>query len=83
MNFETFWLFALLIFGAFVFIITLLVLLHPIEEQKRLYKVEYKKVLAYHSVIIEAKNPASAVKKFNRKYGRTCEVQNITEIRGK
>lgn len=82
MSFETFCLFALLIFGAFIFIITSLVLFCSTKEQRRLYKIEYKKVLTYHSVMIEAKKPASAVKKFNRKYGRTCEVQNVTEIRG-
>lgn len=82
MSFEEVCLFALLIFGTFIFTITLLALFYPIKERKKLYKIEYKKTLTYHSMIIEAKTPASAVKKFNRKYGRTCEVQNITEIRG-
>ncbi len=83
MSFEEVCLFALLIFGAFIFTITLFVLFYPAREQKKLYKIEYKKTLTYHSMVMEAKNPASAVKKFNRKYGRTCEVQNVTEIRGR
>lgn len=55
------------------------------REPKKLYKIEYKEISdnmpLYSSTIIGARSGASAVKKFNRKYGRVYSVQNVTEVR--
>lgn len=55
------------------------------REPPKMFKIEYKEnsdnTPLYSSIIIGARSGASAVKRFNRKYGRSYSVQNVIEVR--
>ncbi|MEE1502981.1 MAG: hypothetical protein UGF89_01890 [Acutalibacteraceae bacterium] len=55
------------------------------REPPKIFKIEYKEnsvsMPLHSSTMIGARSAASAVKKFNRKYGRVYSVQNVIEVR--